>query len=94
MKDRIRFGDIIFGIGTIIIAIVGIYTVVTASNDTEYKAESLVVEEQKLLTQEDLAKYLGVSKAEATELESEIPSIEIKGKLYFSKAKVDKWLSE
>jgi hypothetical protein len=59
-------------------------------------------QEKRLLNQVELAEYLGITLQEAQELgpmkvgdqlsESEIPVVIIKGKYYFSKVQVDKWL--
>jgi hypothetical protein len=60
--------------------------------------------EKKLLTQKELATYLGISIEEVIKLgpvgagngytTSELPYIKIDKKIYFSKDAIDKWLTE
>jgi uncharacterized membrane protein len=59
-------------------------------------------EENKLLTQQELANYLGITIEESLELgplktsentvQSKIPNVKLKGEIYYFKAEVDNWL--
>lgn len=112
MYDREPKGILLVG-SILVMGIIFIIVVAYSVNPnlfSEFAKEETKVEEvkeevePKLLTQKELAEYLGITLKEAQELgpvkagesvtTSTLPFVELGGVYYFSRAEVDNWLGE
>ncbi|MGA9227901.1 MAG: helix-turn-helix domain-containing protein [Mesobacillus sp.] len=82
--------------------VVGCWLISNGLNDRPTNESGAPVQTAQLFTQSEVANYLGISIEEVQKLtkitngpdsfKSEIPHIEIEGKVYYPKSAIDRWL--